>query len=50
MPDPADLPWEELDATSARSSARRVRNPADVDDLVQRVLLQIVRVSGRCGT
>jgi RNA polymerase sigma-70 factor, ECF subfamily len=43
MPQPAELPWEELDASLRRFIGRRVRNPADVDDLVQRVLLQIVR-------
>ena len=40
---PADLPWEELHGNLRAFVGRRVRNPADVDDLVQRVLLQIVK-------
>lgn len=43
MPNSAELPWEELDANLRAFIGRRVRNPADVDDLVQRVLLQIVK-------
>jgi len=39
----ADLPWQELDGNLRAFIGRRVRNQADVDDLVQRVLLQIVR-------
>lgn len=38
-----DLPWQELDGSLRAFIARRVRNQADVDDLVQRVLLQIVK-------
>ena len=41
-----DLPWQELDASLRAFIARRVRNPADVDDLVQRVLFQLVRGLG----
>jgi len=37
-----DLPWQELQANLRAFIARRVRHHADVDDLVQRVLLQIV--------
>jgi RNA polymerase sigma-70 factor (ECF subfamily) len=36
------LPWQELHANLRAFVGRRVRNQADVDDLVQRVLLQIV--------
>ena len=36
-------PWEELDANLRAFIGRRVRNQADVDDLVQRVLLRIVK-------
>jgi RNA polymerase sigma-70 factor (ECF subfamily) len=36
------LPWQELHANLHAFVGRRVRNQADVDDLVQRVLLQIV--------
>ena len=43
MAPPAELPWEELHASLHAFVRRRVRNPADVDDLVQRVLLQIVK-------
>jgi RNA polymerase sigma-70 factor, ECF subfamily len=43
MSKPADLPWEELHENLRAFVGRRVRNPADVDDLVQRVLLQIVK-------
>ena len=46
MSEPADLPWEELYGNLRAFIGRRVRNPADVDDLVQRVLLQIVRGLG----
>jgi RNA polymerase sigma-70 factor (ECF subfamily) len=38
----AELPWQELRGTVRAFVGRRVRNQADVDDLVQRVLLQIV--------
>jgi RNA polymerase sigma-70 factor, ECF subfamily len=37
-----DLPWQELQGNLWAFIARRVRHHADVDDLVQRVLLQIV--------
>jgi RNA polymerase sigma-70 factor (ECF subfamily) len=37
-----ELPWQELHANLRAFVGRRVRNQADVDDLVQRVLLQIV--------
>jgi RNA polymerase sigma-70 factor, ECF subfamily len=36
------LPWQELQGNLRAFIARRVRHQADVDDLVQRVLLQIV--------
>jgi len=39
----SDLPWQELHGNLRAFIARRVQNPADVDDLVQRVLLQIVK-------
>lgn len=39
----SDLPWQELHSNLRVFIARRVRNQADVDDLVQRVLLQIVK-------
>ena len=39
----SDLPWQELHGNLRAFIARRVRNQADVDDLVQRVLLQIVK-------
>ena len=39
----SELPWEELHGNLKAFISRRVRNPADVDDLVQRVLLQIVK-------
>jgi RNA polymerase sigma-70 factor (ECF subfamily) len=39
----SELPWEELHGNLTAFISRRVRNPADVDDLVQRVLLQIVK-------
>ena len=42
----SDLPWQELHANLRAFIARRVRNDADVDDLVQRVLLQIVKGIG----
>ena len=38
----SDLPWQELHGNLRAFIARRVQNQADVDDLVQRVLLQIV--------
>lgn len=38
----SDLPWQELRGSLRVFIARRVQNQADVDDLVQRVLLQIV--------
>ncbi len=38
----SDLPWRELHGNLRTFIARRVQNQADVDDLVQRVLLQIV--------
>jgi RNA polymerase sigma-70 factor (ECF subfamily) len=41
-----DPPWEELNANLRAFIGRRVRNQADVDDLVQRVLLQIVKGLG----
>jgi RNA polymerase sigma-70 factor (ECF subfamily) len=37
-----DLPWQELHGSLQAFIRRRVPNQADVDDLVQRVLLQIV--------
>jgi RNA polymerase sigma-70 factor (ECF subfamily) len=37
-----DLPWKELDHHLRSFISRRVRNQADVDDLVQRVLLRVV--------
>jgi RNA polymerase sigma-70 factor, ECF subfamily len=39
----SELPWEELHGNLRAFISRRVRNPADIDDLVQRVLLQIVK-------
>jgi RNA polymerase sigma-70 factor (ECF subfamily) len=39
----SELPWEELHGNLWAFISRRVRNQADVDDLVQRVLLQIVK-------
>ena len=39
----SNLPWEELHGNLRAFIGRRVRNQADVDDLVQRVLLQIVK-------
>jgi RNA polymerase sigma-70 factor (ECF subfamily) len=39
----SELPWEELSGNLSAFISRRVRNQADVDDLVQRVLLQIVK-------
>jgi RNA polymerase sigma-70 factor (ECF subfamily) len=39
----SDLPWQELQGNLRAFIARRVQNQADVDDLVQRVLLQIVK-------
>jgi RNA polymerase sigma-70 factor (ECF subfamily) len=42
----SDLPWQELHGSLRAFIARRVRNQADVDDLAQRVLLQIVKGLG----
>jgi RNA polymerase sigma-70 factor (ECF subfamily) len=39
----SELPWAELHDDLRAFISRRVRNQADVDDLVQRVLLQIVK-------
>jgi len=39
----SELPWQELHGNLRAFIARRVQNQADVDDLVQRVLLQIVK-------
>ena len=39
----SNLPWQELQGNLRAFIARRVQNQADVDDLVQRVLLQIVK-------
>jgi RNA polymerase sigma-70 factor (ECF subfamily) len=39
----SELAWEDLHGNLKAFISRRVRNPADVDDLVQRVLLQIVK-------
>ena len=39
----SELPWEELHGNLRAFISRRVRNQADVDDLVQRVLLRIVK-------
>lgn len=41
-----DVPWQELHGNLRAFIGRRVRNQADVDDLVQRVLLQIVKGLG----
>jgi RNA polymerase sigma-70 factor (ECF subfamily) len=38
-----DPPWEELRAGLRAFISRRVRNQSDVDDLVQRVLLRLVK-------
>ena len=38
----SDLPWQELHGNLRAFIGRRVQNQADVDDLVQRVLLQII--------
>lgn len=46
MPTTTDVPWRELHGNLRLFVGRRVRNPADVDDLVQRVLLQIVQGLG----
>lgn len=46
MPAASDLPWQELHGNLRAFIGRRVRNQADVDDLVQRVLLQIVKGLG----
>lgn len=42
----SEPPWEELHGNLRAFIGRRVRNQADVDDLVQRVLLQIVKGVG----
>jgi RNA polymerase sigma-70 factor (ECF subfamily) len=42
----SEPPWEELRRNLRAFISRRVRNQADVDDLVQRVLLQIVKGLG----
>ena len=42
----SEPPWEELHASLRSFIGRRVRNQADVEDLVQRVLLQIVKGLG----
>jgi RNA polymerase sigma-70 factor, ECF subfamily len=42
----SELPWEELHGNLRAFISRRVSNQADVDDLVQRVLLQIVKGLG----
>lgn len=39
----SDLPWQELHDNLRAFISRRVRNQADVDDLVQRVLFQLVK-------
>ena len=39
----SEPPWEELHGNLRAFIGRRVRNQADVDDLVQRVFLQIVK-------
>ena len=46
MPTTTDVPWRELHGNLQLFVGRRVRNQADVDDLVQRVLLQIVQGLG----
>lgn len=46
MTSASEPPWEELHANLHAFIGRRVRNAADVDDLVQRVLLQIVKGLG----
>ena len=43
---PAEPPWEELHENLRGFIGRRVKNLADVEDLVQRVLLQIHRGLG----
>ena len=45
-PATVELPWQELRGNLRAFVARRVRHQADVDDLVQRVLLQIVTGRG----
>ena len=42
----SEPPWEELYGNLRAFIARRVRNQSDVDDLVQRVLLRIVKGVG----
>lgn len=46
MADSRALPWEELHANLRAFIGRRVRNHADAEDLVQRVLLQILNGIG----
>lgn len=46
MPAVSEPPWQELRGNLRSFIGRRVRNKTDVDDLVQRVLLQIVRHLG----
>jgi RNA polymerase sigma-70 factor (ECF subfamily) len=46
MGTPSEPPWEELNGNLRAFIGRRVRNQSDVDDLVQRVLLQIVKGVG----
>jgi RNA polymerase sigma-70 factor (ECF subfamily) len=43
MPATTDVPWRELHQNLRLFVGRRVRNQADVEDLVQRVLLHIVQ-------
>ncbi|RPH72658.1 sigma-70 family RNA polymerase sigma factor, partial [bacterium] len=42
----SEPPWEELGSNLRTFIGRRVRNPSGVDDLVQRVLLQLVKGLG----
>jgi len=46
MLETSDLPWQALDRDLRMFIARRVRDRSDVDDLVQRVLLQMVTSIG----